>query len=271
MASVAIAAAIMSGLGVLFAAILAGAGRLFHVEEDPRLEALCELLPGTNCGACGAPGCAGFADLLVTGKASPSDCTVADRETLTGIADLLGVDVGVATKRIARLKCAGDRSSVRDNADYAGIATCRAAVLVERGGRACPWGCLGLGDCDRACSFGAITMSESGLPVVDVDACTACGDCVKACPLGLFVIEPAARRLFVHCASPMTGDAARMQCAVACDACGRCATDAPDLIEMKDGLPLIHWERGVEADPRATWRCPTGAIAWKEEGEKSHA
>ncbi len=270
MATVATAVAIMSGLGVLFAAVLAGAQKFFRVEEDPRLEALVDLLPGSNCGACGAPGCAGFADHLIAGKAAPSECTVADGETLAAVADILGVEVGTINKRVARLKCAGDNRSVRTNAMYMGVNSCRAAKLVDGGGKSCPWGCLGLADCEEACTFGAIEMSDEGLPVVELDACTACGDCVRACPLDLFVIEPVSRRLFVQCSSPMAGDAARDQCAVACDACGRCAADAPDLIDMRDGLPVIHWERGVEAQRRATWRCPTGAIVWKEEGKKSN-
>lgn len=267
MATVATAVAIMSGLGVLFAAVLAGAQKLFRVEEDPRLEALTDLLPGSNCGACGAPGCAGFAEELIAGKLSPGACTVTDAETLEEVAAILGVEVGAADKRVARLKCAGGNDSVRTNATYEGIESCRAAVLVDGGGRACPYGCLGLGDCKVSCGFDAIQMSEEGLPVVEPEACTACGDCVEACPLDLFVIEPLSRKLFVQCSSPITGDAAREQCRVACDACGRCAADAPDLIKMKDGLPVIHWERDLEAEPRATWRCPTGAIVWKEEGE----
>ncbi len=265
MSTVATAVAIMSGLGVLFAAVLAAAQRVFHVEEDPRLEALVDLLPGTNCGACGAPGCAGFADELIAGRTSPGACTVADPETLEEIAGLLGVDVGMAERRVARLKCAGDEGSVRRLAGYAGVPSCRAAVLVDGGGRACPWGCIGLGDCERICSFGAIEMDDGGLPKVDPDKCVACDKCVEECPLDLFVIEPESRRLFVQCNSPLEGEAARAQCSASCDACGRCAADAPDIIEMKDGLPVIHWHREIEPHPRATWRCETGAITWIEQ------
>jgi Na+-translocating ferredoxin:NAD+ oxidoreductase RNF subunit RnfB len=259
------AAVIMTALGIIFASILATADHFLRVEEDPRLEAVENLLPGNNCGACGEPGCAAFASKLVSGEASPGRCTPSSEEALVEIADLLGVDVGGEEKRVARLKCAGGEGLVGELAPYRGISSCRAAVIVDGGGRSCTWGCLGLGDCEKACTFDAITMNWEGLPAVNSDACTACGDCVDACPLDLFVILPISEKLFVQCNSPLTGEAARSRCAVACDACGRCAADAPpDVIEMVNGLPVIHYDRDQKPSQKSTWRCPTGAIVWLE-------
>jgi len=259
------AAVIMTGLGILFAMILATADHFLRVEEDPRLEEVENLLPGNNCGACGEPGCAAFAAKLVAGEASPGNCTPSSEEALIEIADLLGVDVGGEEKRVARLKCAGGEGLVGELASYRGISTCRGAVIVDGGGRACTWGCLGLADCERACTFDAIKMNWEGLPAVNVDACTACGDCVDACPLDLFEIHPVSHKLFVQCNSPLTGEAARARCAVACDACGRCAADAPPgVIDMVNGLPVIHYDREQKPTQKSTWRCPTGAIVWLE-------
>jgi Na+-translocating ferredoxin:NAD+ oxidoreductase subunit B len=257
------AVAIMAGLGLSLAGILAVAYRYLRVEEDPRLVAVTELLPGTNCGACGSPGCGGFATALVGGEAQPAGCTVADAPTRAGIARLLGVDVGQAVKKVARLRCAGSEGLVGRDAEYRGDRTCRGAVVAGGGGRACTWGCLGLADCERSCTFDAIRMDAGGLPVVTAEACTACGDCVDVCPLDLFVIERMDRQLFVRCASPLTGEAARARCAVACDACGRCAADAPDVVEIIDGLAVVRSDVG--ATPAATWRCPTGAIVWLDD------
>jgi electron transport complex protein RnfB len=260
-----IAAVIMTGLGVIFASILAAADHLLRVEEDPRQEQVEGMLPGNNCGACGEPGCQAFAAKLVKGEASPGKCTVSTEESLVQIAELLGVDVGGEERRVARLKCAGGEGLVADLADYRGVSSCRAAVLVDGGGRACTWGCLGLGDCETACTFDAISMNWEGLPQVDVNLCTACGDCVDVCPLDLFTIVPLSYKLFVQCSSPLAGEAARSRCAVACDACGRCAADAPpDVIEMVNGLPVIHYDRTEQPTQRSTWRCPTGAIVWLE-------
>jgi len=49
--------AIMMGIGLFFGVILAVAYRLLKVDEDPRIDETEEMLPGTNCGACGVPGC----------------------------------------------------------------------------------------------------------------------------------------------------------------------------------------------------------------------
>ncbi len=255
---------IMTGLGVFFAVILAAANHFLRVQEDPRIDTVEAMLPGTNCGACGEPGCRALAEKLVAGGAAPGKCTVGNLESLVEIATFLGVDVGAGEKRVARLKCAGGKGMTTELAAYHGIPSCRAAVQVNAGGRSCPWGCLGLGDCERACTFGAIRMNSEGLPVVSLDACTACGDCVGACPLDLFVIAPVSHKVFVQCNSPLTGEAARLRCKVTCDACGRCAADAPGVIEMMNGLPVVHYDRETQPPARATWRCPTGAILWLE-------
>jgi Fe-S-cluster-containing hydrogenase component 2 len=126
---------------------------------------------------------------------------------------------------------------------------------------------VGLADCAVACTFGAITLNANGLPVVDREKCTACSDCVVACPLGLFTIMPESHHLLVQCRSLLEGDAATRVCAVACNACGRCAADAPGLISMRDGLAVIDYSR-IEMETRdATSRCPTGAIVWLEGGQ----
>jgi RnfABCDGE-type electron transport complex B subunit len=254
---------VMTGLGLLFASVLALAYRYLRVEEDPRLEVVEELLPGNNCGACGEPGCAGFAEKLVEGALSPGKCTVAASDTLDDLASLLGVDVGAEEKRIARLKCAGGLSNVRNLARYQGMESCRAAAVVDGGALACAWGCLGLGDCERACTFDAIVMNDDALPVVEPELCTACNDCVEVCPQDLFVLVPESQRLFVQCNSPLAGEEATSRCRVACDACARCALDAPEgTVEMVNGLPIIHYDRDVQPGPEATWRCPTDAIQW---------
>ena len=52
----------MGALGVALASVLALANKKLHVHEDPRIEEVEELLPATNCGACGSPGCRAFAE-----------------------------------------------------------------------------------------------------------------------------------------------------------------------------------------------------------------
>lgn len=255
------AAVLMTGLGLVFAAILAIAYRFFRVEEDPRLDILEDMLPGANCGACGEPGCRAFSEKLLENETIPAKCTVNSPEGTQEIASFLGVSAGSVEKVVARLHCAGGKGFVNDKAEYIGITSCRAAHFVNGGGRDCTYGCLGLADCEEACGFGAIHMNSEGLPVVDVDLCTACNDCVVVCPLDLFKLQPLGEPLLVQCNSPITGDEARELCKVACDGCARCVMDAPDsAMEMQNGLPQIILPKLTHQ--KVTFRCPTGAIQW---------
>ena len=60
---------VLAGFGIIFGLGLAVASKIFHVEVDTRIEDITKLLPGANCGSCGNPGCAGFAAIIVEGKA----------------------------------------------------------------------------------------------------------------------------------------------------------------------------------------------------------
>ena len=120
----------MSGIGLLFAVILAVAYRFLKVQEDPRIEETEDLLPGSNCGACGVPGCHAFAEELVEGKAQPAQCTVAAPEVIVSVAELLNVDPGRQEKRVARLHCAGGKAQAYQIAEYHGLESCVAAGVV---------------------------------------------------------------------------------------------------------------------------------------------
>lgn len=257
--------AILAGVGLVFAMFIALAYAKLRVYEDPRIDVVASMLPGANCGACGFPGCRGFAEHAVAGKIQPAACNVIDAGGATAIASYLGVDAGQANKKVARLLCAGGTNVAVQRAEYRGLPNCNAAAAVAGGGKGCAWGCLGFGDCAVSCTFGAITMNRYGLPVVDVDKCTACGDCVAACPKALFEIIPLDQHLLVQCRSMIEGDEALESCAVACTACGKCVIDAaPGLVTIERGAARVHYELNALADIAATKRCPSGAITWVE-------
>ena len=268
MNSLVFAGIFMALLGGVLAWVLAYANRRLYVYEDPRIDQVEDLLPKSNCGACGTAGCRNFAEEVVAGRIEPVKCTVNPADANAYIAKFLGVDLGQADKRVARLACAGGRHVARMRARYEGLSTCRAAAVVGGGGKACAWGCLGLGDCETVCEFDAITMNGFGLPVVDAAKCTACGDCVDVCPKDLFSLESVAHRLWVACKNRADGDTAEMQCEVACTACGKCVADAaPGLMRLDGELAVIDYTRNQLATPQAIERCPSGAIVWLEDGK----
>jgi len=258
-------ALVLGGLGLFFGFLIAMANKKFYVWEDPRIGDVEQLLPNSNCGACGQPGCRAFAEGVVKGTLQPSGCTVMGEEDMAEVANYLGVDAGSANKRVARLLCAGGKNEAARNSDYAGLETCKAAASVAGGGKACNWGCLGLADCESACLLDAIFMNDDLLPVVIPERCTACNDCVVACPKDLFELMPIEQKLIVQCKNLLKGDAAEDLCSVACNTCNRCVADSePGVIEMINNLAVINYGKNELTSPKAIERCPTGAIVWVE-------
>jgi Na+-translocating ferredoxin:NAD+ oxidoreductase RNF subunit RnfB len=186
----------------IFAAVLAFALGLalgffrefFKVEEDPLKGLVREVLPGANCGACGFPGCDGYAGAAASGQAEPNRCTVGGKAVAEKVAALLGVSAGAVSPVVSVLACQGSREHAPLKGDYRGLATCRGAKLSTGGTKLCVWGCLGFGDCLRVCQFGALSMGEDGLPRVDYDRCTGCKVCVAECPQGLLRTVPKDRQ-----------------------------------------------------------------------------
>ena len=86
-----LSAIVMVALAGTLGAILSFAYSKLKVEEDPRKEQLLSLLPGANCGACGAPTCADFADKLIKGEADIAKCRLSlqDEDKVAKIKDLL--------------------------------------------------------------------------------------------------------------------------------------------------------------------------------------
>ena len=77
----------------------------------------------------------------------------------------------------------------------------------------------------------------------------------------LFSLHPVDHRLWIACKSLETGDELIEDCEVACTACARCAMDAPELITMRNYLPVIDYQQRHDTQ-LPIQRCPTGAIVW---------
>jgi NADPH-dependent glutamate synthase beta subunit-like oxidoreductase len=184
----------MLGLGVSCGSVLSIASKVFYVYEDPRIAEVESYLAGANCGGCGYAGCSAAAVAVVKGEAPPNVCIVAGADAAANIAAVMGVEVGTAEPLTSRNTCrGGDRAD--DKFYYMGINSCRALSAFYEGKRICSIGCLGLGDCIRACAFDALKMSDQGYPVVDEEKCVGCGACLKVCPKNILEIKTMSERL----------------------------------------------------------------------------
>jgi RnfABCDGE-type electron transport complex B subunit len=230
-------------LGIIFGIGLAVASKKLAVQVDPRLEKIHGLLPGSNCGACGRAGCFGFAEAVLSGKMKIDACRVSSDEVKKRIAAVLGRELIKDVKKAAVLHCNGGKK-VKDRFIYQGIEDCVAANLVLAGQKECVFGCLGFGTCENVCPFGAIKMSDEGLPVIDAAKCKACNKCVEICPKKLFSLVPLTSKVYVACKSPDLGKDTKAVCPVGCIACKLCEKACPvDAIHVIDNLAIIDYNK----------------------------
>jgi Na+-translocating ferredoxin:NAD+ oxidoreductase RNF subunit RnfB len=253
----------MGGLGFVLAGGLAIADKKLHVEENPLIAQINEILPNANCGGCGKAGCYDFAVNVVDGKVPVNGCPVGGNDTAIKIAELLGVKAVESIKNIPVLLCrGGNNEAVRKMAEYYGPLSCKAMQVVSGGNKLCYYGCLGGGDCVTACPFGAITMSDNGLPYIVEELCTGCGLCVTACPRNVLEMHPINREVFVFCKNHDDPKRSKEVCSAACIGCGICSRKLDAGIVMEKHLSKVVHELLDES--KITFdKCSTGAFNYK--------
>lgn len=248
---------ILGTLGLFFGVGLYIASKVFFVKVDPRVERLCEVLPGSNCGACGLAGCSGLAKAIVHGSAGIDACTPGGEDVAHLLADIMGVEARVRDKQVAVLMCKG--RDVKDRFQYQGIPTCAAADNTAGGQKECIYGCLMLADCERACPFDSIHMVD-GFPVVDETKCTGCGKCVPACPRDLYQMHYLKSLVHVRCRSFDKPKDVMKVCKVGCIGCGKCVEVCKfDAIEVTNFLSEIYYENCTSCG-LCVKVCPTNTI-----------
>ncbi len=251
------AVTVMAGAGLLMGALLAVASVKFHVEVDPRVERVRAVLPGANCGACGLPGCDAAAAAIVAGTAAIGVCTAGGHAVKEAVAAVLGLDAGEKTApALTVVRCQGGRGKAQLRYDYEGVPDCKAASMMAGGPLACAYGCLGFGDCERACAFDAIAIGPEGLPVVNLHKCTRCGLCIKACPRGIIAYLPPRAEVADLCMSRDRGPVVRKACSIGCIACKACEKVCePGAIVVSDNLAVIDYAK-CTACGKCIEKCP---------------
>lgn len=261
--SILIPVLIIGGLGLAFGLMLAIASKVFEVKIDPRVEEISAALPGANCGACGMPGCAGYADAIVHGGAELNKCAPGGSALVAAIARIMGQSASAMDQRVAVIHCSsGGYENTKWKYAYHGVETCKAAVNIAGGPNACSWGCQGFNDCMRACVFDAITIDKYGMRCIDLEKCTACGACVKACPRSLIELVPINRNVHIKCSSKAKGPEAKQVCGSThpCIGCGICSRKCPvQAITVANNLATIDYQKCINCGLCATV-CPTKAI-----------
>lgn len=235
-----IAVGVLGGLGALFGLVLAVANRVFHVDTDPRLEPLTQCLSGANCGGCGFSGCGAYAQAVLEGKAPVGLCIAGGDECAQKMAEIMGVKAEKVARQVAFVRCAG--TTARDKGVYEGIHDCLAATKVAgRGPLICKFGCLGFGNCTKACRFDAIHL-ENGVAKVDPDKCTGCMSCAAACPRKLIVPVTFGANIRVACASNARGSVTLRGCDIGCIGCFKCQKICPKgAIKVEKNLASIDY------------------------------
>lgn len=255
----------LSLLALLSAVILYFVARKFKVYEDPRIDEVAEVLPQANCGGCGFAGCRNFAEALVAAETFDGlNCPVGGAEVMSMAGKILGKEALVVEPMVAVLKCNGSSEFRPRTSKYNGAVDCRISNSLYIGETDCSFGCMGHGDCVRACRFDAMYIDiKTGLPVISDEKCVACGACVKACPRNLIELRKKAkkdRKIYVACSNCDKGGPARRACKVACIGCNKCQKVCEyDAITIENNLAYIDAVK-CRLCRKCVTECPTNAI-----------
>lgn len=239
----------LTGIGILSAIVIYYVSKKFAVMEDTRIAQIEQVLPNTNCGGCGQPGCHAFALAVVkAGDLTSLHCPVGGNIVMKQVADVLGIQAVEKDPYIAIVRCSGSFEYRKKTNVYDGTSSCKIATNLYSGDTGCAYGCLGMGDCVEVCDFDAMYMDErTGLPVILEDKCTACNACVKECPKEILELWPKGKknqRVYVACLNEEKGGTARKECAVACSGCSKCFEACRyDAISMVNNLAHIDPEK----------------------------
>jgi Na+-translocating ferredoxin:NAD+ oxidoreductase RNF subunit RnfB len=262
MDSIILATAAVSVIGLLCAVMLATASKIMAVPVDERTGQIRSCLPGANCGACGYPGCDGYAAALTSGKGVATNLCIPGGDSCSKqISEVLGVAYEDVIEMVAVVKCSGTLQVTSNKMDYSGIQSCAAVKLFYGGEGACAYSCLGYGDCASVCPNNAVSVVD-GVARVNIRLCVGCALCAKQCPKGIIAIVPLAKKPAVKCSNTDKGALTRAVCKGGCIGCGKCVKTCPEgAIALTNNLAAIDSNRCTGCGA-CVEGCPTHGISF---------
>ena len=234
--SILIPVLVVAAIGLVLGLGLAFASKFMAVPTDEREGKIRECLPGANCGACGYTGCDGYAAAIASGEAEPDKCAPGGANTAKALGEVLGIEIST-TPKVAFVAC---QRNAKEKYEYTGKPSCLSASLIHGGPLDCQFGCIGLGDCVAACSFGAISVQD-GKVIVCEDLCGGCGSCAAVCPKSIIKIIPKAQKTRVAYSNCHKGAHVVKVCTTSCIACGMCVKACEnEAITLENNVAVIN-------------------------------
>lgn len=149
-------------MGLSLGFLLGMAGRYLKVESNPLVDELESMMPGSQCGQCGFPGCRQAAEALAGGQAAATLCPPGGKSLVEQLANKLGIDI--------------DLSSIADKeAAFAAVSEAT---------------CIGCTRCFKVCPTDAIMGGPKQIHQVFREACTGCEACIDVCPTECLHMQP---------------------------------------------------------------------------------
>jgi Na+-translocating ferredoxin:NAD+ oxidoreductase subunit B len=148
---------VMAALAIVLGAVLGFAAIKFRVEGNPLVDKIDAILPQTQCGQCGYPGCKPYATAIAAGEADINKCPPGGEEGIHKLADLLG-------KEFKPL--GGDV-----------VPKPKSVAIIDEST------CIGCTLCIQACPVDAIVGAAKQMHTVIASECTGCELCVAPCPV----------------------------------------------------------------------------------------
>lgn len=158
---------VMSVIAIALGAVLGYSAIKFRVEGNPLADKIDAILPQTQCGQCGYPGCRPYADAIADGEADINLCPPGGEEGIKKLADLLGVE--------AKPFGAGTEPKPK------------AVAFIDENT------CIGCTLCLQACPVDAIVGAAKQMHTIIASECTGCELCLPPCPvdcISMLAIEP---------------------------------------------------------------------------------